>query len=212
MSRSILIADDHEVVRSGLAILIKNILPQANVLQAESVDEALGLLNKQPVELVLCDINMPGGNDFHMLHRLKAAQPDLKILVLTAYQMKFYEKRYLQEGANGYLNKTSNNEEIRKAILSVLQNGYYREDKEGVNPHSSTGEAIANIADLLSYREMEVAQLLAKGLGILEISNTLHLRSNTVSTYKKRIFMKLDVASVPELISLLDSYTDWQID
>jgi DNA-binding NarL/FixJ family response regulator len=155
---------------------------------------------------------MPGGNDFHMLHRLKAAQPDLKILVLTAYQMKFYEKRYLQEGANGYLNKTSNNEEIRKAILSVLQNGYYREDKEGVNPHSSTGEAIANIADLLSYREMEVAQLLAKGLGILEISNTLHLRSNTVSTYKKRIFMKLDVASVPELISLLDSYTDWQID
>jgi two-component system invasion response regulator UvrY len=212
MTRSILIADDHEVVRSGLAILVKSMLPHINILQAESVEEASDLLNEHPVELLLCDINMPGGNSFDMLHRLKAIQPGLKILVLTAYQMKFYEKRYLQEGANGYLNKTSNNEEIRKAISSVLQNGYYQSDKEEADLHSPARETLTNVTDLLSYREMEVAQRLAKGLGILEISNMLNLRSNTVSTYKKRIFMKLDVTSVPELVSLLGSYTDWQID
>jgi DNA-binding NarL/FixJ family response regulator len=207
----ILIADDHEVVRSGLAILVSRMLPQTTILQTESLDGAIALLKQQRVELALCDVNMPGGNHYNMLHQLKAVQPDLKILVITAYQTVSHEKRYLQEGANGYLSKSATNEEIQQAVSSILQNGYYRSS----NPETNREQVVAHWADqsataLLSYREVEVARLLTKGLGILEIANALNLRTNTVSTYKKRIFTKLDVANIPELISLLNSYSDWQ--
>ena len=207
---SILIADDHEVVRSGLAILVKRMLPQINILQAESLEGAIKQLKKCPVDLMLCDINMPGGNTFQMLHRLRGIQPDLKILVLTAFQMTSYEKKFLQEGANGYLSKTTANEEIQRAIFSILKDGHYYGSSQ--KELTGSGGIQMNITELLSYREMEVSRLLIKGWGILEISNALNLQSNTVSTYKKRIFTKLNVNNVPELISLLDSYPDWQAD
>ncbi len=206
MSRqgSILIADDHELVRSGLVILINRMFPSANILQAEGVEEAIGYLKQNKVDLLLCDINMPGGNNVEMMHRMRSIQPDLKILILTAFQMLSYKKKYLQEGANGFINKIATNEEIQQAISSVLENGYY-------HPVDSN-DGHMNVKELLSYREMEISQLLIKGLGILEIANALKLQSNTVSTYKKRIFTKLHVASVPELISVLDNCADRQIE
>ncbi|MFA6057890.1 MAG: response regulator transcription factor [Taibaiella sp.] len=208
---SILIADDHEVVRGGLAILVKRVLPQMNILQTESLDGALEFLKEYKADLMLCDINMPGGNSFDMLHRLRAIQPDLKILIITAFQTASYEKKYLQEGANGYLSKTATNEEIQQAILSILQDGYYQGSMD-IAKGSSENNKTSVSTDLLSYREMEVCRLLTKGLGILEISNALNIQSNTVSTFKKRIFKKLKVTNIPELVSLLNSDSDYKVD
>jgi DNA-binding NarL/FixJ family response regulator len=148
---------------------------------------------------------MPGGNSFDMLDRLRAIQRDLKILIITAFQIASYEKKYRQEGANGYLNKTAKNEEIQQAILSILERGYYRNTTNISNESSGNNEANKSFTASLSYREMEVCQLLGKGLGILEIANALNIQSNTVSTYKKRIFTKLKVTNITELIPLLDS-------
>lgn len=212
MYGSILIADDHEVVRSGLAILVKRVLPQMNILQTESLDGAIEFLKEHKVDLMLCDINMPGGNSFDMLDRLRSIQPDLKILVITAFQTVFYEKKYLQEGANGYLSKTAKNEDIQQAILSILQHGYYRSTTDVMSEPSGHGTMHASITELLSYREIEVCRLLTKGMAILEIANVLNIQSNTVSTYKKRIFTKLQVANMPELITLLNNYSGWKVD
>jgi two-component system, NarL family, invasion response regulator UvrY len=209
---SILIADDHEVVRSGLAILVKSVLPDMNVSQTESLDGAIEFLREQKADLILCDINMPGGNSIDMLYRLRAAQPDLKILFITAFQAASYEKKYLQEGANGYLSKTATNEEIQQAISCILQTGYYRDTRDITNASSVNDRARTSAMELLSYREMEICRLLTKGLGILEISNALNLQSNTVSTFKMRIFKKLQVTNIPELISLLNGDADWNID
>lgn len=210
---SVLIADDHEIVRSGLAILVKRVLPQMNIMQTESLDGAIEFLKEHKADLMLCDINMPGGNSFDMLYRLRAIQPDLKILVITAFQMASYEKKYLLEGANGYLSKTAKNEEIQQAILSILQHGYHHNTKDmDKEPFSESDNTYSSVTELLSYREMEVSRLLTKGLGILEIANALNVQSNTVSTYKKRIFTKLQVNNIPELILLLDSYADWKVD
>lgn len=209
---SILIADDHEVVRSGLAILVKRMLPQMNIYQTDSLEGATELLKEHKADLILSDINMPGGNRVDMMHRLKEIQPDLKILIISAFQTASYEKKYLQEGANGYLSKIATNEEIQQAISSILQRGYYQSTAEITEGSSGSNEIYTSITELLSDREVEVCRLLAKGLGILEISNALNLQSNTVSTYKKRIFTKLHVTNIPELISLLQNYPDWQAD
>jgi DNA-binding NarL/FixJ family response regulator len=209
---SILIADDHEVVRDGLAILVKRVLPQMHIFQTESLDGAIEFLQKNKADLILCDINMPGGNSFDMLDRLRKIQRDLKILIITAFQMASYEKKYRQEGANGYLSKTAKNEEIQQAILSILQRGYYRSTTDTSKELSGNNEADKSVTELLSYREMEVCQLLGKGLGILEIANVLNVQSNTVSTYKKRIFTKLKVTNITELISLLGNYPDLKVD
>lgn len=205
---SILIADDHEVVRSGLTILVKRVLPQMNVSQTESLDGAIEFLQEHKADLILCDINMPGGNSFDMLNRLRSIQPDLKILIITAFQAASYEKKYLQEGANGYLSKTAKNEEIQEAILSILQHGYYQNTTDITDESSGHNEIYTSVTELLSDREMEVCRMLAKGLGILEISNALNIQSNTVSTYKKRIFTKLHVTNIPDLVSLLNSYPE----
>ncbi len=213
MHGSILIADDHEVVRSGLTILLRRMLPQVNIIQAESVEEAIEFLKQHQVDLLLCDINMPGGNNVEMLHRMRAIQPDLKILILTAFKLPSYKKKYLQEGANGYISKMATNNEIQQAITAVLHSGYYHANEP--EKTDGTTEPVGpdhSIAALLSYREMEISRLLVKGLGILEIANTLNLQSNTISTYKKRIFTKLQVNSIPELISILNDYADWQVD
>ena len=209
---SILIADDHEVVRGGLAILVKRVLPQMNILQTESLDGAIEFLKECKADLMLCDINMPGGNSFDMLYRLRAIQPDLKILIITAFQAASYEKKYLQEGANGYLSKTATNEEIQQAILSILQDGYYQSSMDITQGSSGNNITAANVTALLSYREMEVCRLLTKGLGILEISNALNIQSNTVSTFKMRIFKKLQVTNIPELVSLLNSDPNYKVD
>jgi two-component system, NarL family, invasion response regulator UvrY len=205
---SILIADDHEVVRGGLAILVKRVLPEVNVFQTESLDGAIEFLQEHKADLILCDINMPGGNSFDMLYRLRAIQPDLKILIITGFQTAAYEKKYLQEGANGYLSKTAKNEEIQEAILSILQHGNYRNATDTAKEFSGENDIHTNANELLSYREMEVCRLLIKGMGILEIANALNVQSNTVSTYKKRIFTKLHVSNIPELISVLNNYPE----
>jgi two-component system, NarL family, invasion response regulator UvrY len=209
---SILIADDHDVVRGGLAMLVKDILPHVNIIQAGSLDEAIELLNEFRVDLMLCDINMPGGNRIDMIHHLKKAQPDLKILVVTAYQVTSYEKMYRQAGANGFISKTAANEEIQQAVISVLQNGHYTGTSD-IARESSVGNTMhSNVIALLSHREIEVCRLLIKGTGITEIADRLSVQPNTVSTYKKRIFTKLGVSNLPELISLLNDYPAWQID
>jgi DNA-binding NarL/FixJ family response regulator len=209
---SILIADDHEVVRSGLVILVKRMLPQMNTYQTDSLEGAIELLTEHKADLILCDINMPGGNNVDMLHRLKAIQPDLKILIISAFQNTSYEKKYLQEGANGYLSKMAKNEEIQQAITSILQDGYYLGNGDTTKYLSAGSESGVDIMELLSYREIEVCRMLTKGEGILEIANALNVQSNTVSTYKKRIFTKLQVTNIPELISLLDGIPNWHAD
>jgi len=210
MPLNFLIADDHAVVRHGVSLILREVLPAAVIFQAYDYDTLVSTLKKNPVDLVICDINMPGCDGFHVIDDLRSIQPDVKILIFSAYREDLYAPRYLQAGANGYLHKDGDNEQIRKAVLTVLQDGRYMSDAvkekllhKALSAHKQRSD---NPLDLLSQREMEVARLLLKGMGLLEISNILKLHIATVSTYKKRIHEKLQVSSLPELIAVFRNH------
>ncbi len=201
----ILIADDHGIVRLGTSIVVKEALPLARVTQAEDFDEMIALLSEKAYDLLLLDINMPGGNNIKMVEKILIKQPTIKILVFSSYDETLYALRYLQAGAAGYLNKNTSKADLKDAVLTVLQRGKYMspEVRDMYYNTLTMGKSVIkadNPLNKLSNREVDVAKYLVQGLGIMEVSKALNLSTSTVSTYKTRIFEKLQVDNIAELI------------
>src|SRR5690554_3707612 len=209
----ILITDDHDIVRLGTSIVIKETIPDAVIHQAIDFKETLKLLHEKKFDMLLLDINMPGGNNIKMVQEVLKIQPDLKILVFSSYEENIYALRYLQAGASGYVHKNSSKEELKNAIKSVLKKGRYM-SPEVSNLYldrlteGKSSQLNANPLNRLSNREMDVAKLLINGLSIAEVSKEMNLKSSTISTYKTRIFEKLQVDNLRDLIEKYRLYDD----
>jgi len=164
----------------------------------------LDMLNREQFDLILLDINLPGGNSVTMINDIRAIQLKVKILVFSAYDEDQYALRYIQAGADGYLNKLSSEEKIIEAVNTILNGELYIGDtiKNMLAQHPDA-MLYDNPFFLLSNREMEITLLLVNGEGNLEIANKLNIRMSTVSTYKSRIFEKLGVSNV---VSLAEKY------
>jgi DNA-binding NarL/FixJ family response regulator len=203
MPSQILIADDYPVVRYGLSYIIKEMLPDAVIFFAADFDSLLQTLMERKLTLVISDVNMPGCNNFHMVHTIKQIQPALKIIIYSGYSEKLYAQRFLKAGADAYLPKDTDNQSLLDAIRCAINN-----DPLINAPGKEADNEIANPVTLLSDRELEVAHLLVKGLGSLEICNALGLNKTTVSTYKKRIYEKMSVSTLSELVTVYGNYPD----
>lgn len=200
---NILLVDDHAIIRFGVRLLLKTEFPRAAIFESESFDAAVKLLSTQPVDLVILDINIPGGNNLRMIDVVRLKQPRVKILLFTAYDEQLFASRYLQAGANGYLIKDSPEEEIVKAIKTVLNDELYISEsikQEFLNKFIGRKNTPADVFQQLSNRETEIMQLLLKGCSPTEICQLLNLRASTISTYKARIYEKLEVKNIVELI------------
>lgn len=205
--KKILIADDHSIVRLGASVIINEKFKNAIITNATTIGEVYENLNISNYDLLLLDINMPGGNNIRVIKEILNIQSDLKILVFSSYDENIYALRYIEAGAAGYLNKNTAMEELGNAILSVQQRGRYMSDaiKDLYVQKLTTNKSTLNKTNplfKLSNREMDVAKHLIEGHGVLEVSNLLDLSSSTVSTYKSRIFEKLAINNIPELIEL----------
>lgn len=211
--KRILIADDHSIVRLGASMIIKECIPNTDIQQAQTYDEVYNHLRKEPFDLLLLDINMPGGNNIKVVKKLLDIQPAVKILVFSSYEESIYALRYIDAGACGYLNKTTAMSELKNAIESIMTRGKYMSDtvKELYIQKLTTSKSSFvknNPLHKLSNREMDVAKHLTKGLGILEVAKLMELSSSTVSTYKSRVFEKLNVGNIPELIELFKLHSE----
>lgn len=206
---NILVADDHAIVRYGTTLIIKEMLPGVRVREAENFHQTLKLLDSQPFDLLVLDINIPGGNNLQMIDVIRLHQPRIKILIFSAYDEQLFALRYFQAGVDGYLVKHSPEEELKSAIRMVLNQEKYISPT--VKQHLLNGlvarqHTPGNPLQALSNRETEVMQLLVKGSGVAEISSALSLQVSTVSTYKSRIFEKLEVSNVIELAEKVKLY------
>ena len=206
-SFSILLADDHTVVRQGVSLILKSKYPNSSIHQTGSFSETIKMVKKNNFDLIILDINFPDGNTVNMITELKKLNEDLKILMFSAFDEDIYAMRYLNAGANGYLNKLSSETEIQTAVETILNTGKY------ITPaikdkilDSYIAKRPANPLESLGNREVEIARLLIKGYGNSEICNYLNLHKSTVSTYRNRLFEKLGINSVPELIQVFNLY------
>ncbi|MDW8848547.1 response regulator transcription factor [Flavobacterium sp. MMLR14_040] len=202
----ILLVDDHSVVRHGVSVLLKKNFDGVTITHAESVEDLRTKLSEKQ-DLLFLDINLPGGNSTKMVEEIRSSHPDLLIMMFSAYDESRYALRYIHAGANGFLNKYSKDEEIIKAVKSILETGKYISDvvKEIILENALLKKPI-NPLEKLSDREIEVAELLVNGDGNLEISNKLNIQMSTVSTFKTRIFDKLGINNIVKLIEILNVY------
>lgn len=207
MSLHIIVADDHITVRLGARYIINEWMPEAIVSFAENMPELLRLLSSgTPANVVILDINIPGGNSFHMIEMIKNIQKEVHIVMLSAYDELTYALRYIDSGADGYVHKNGEDQEITEALNTVMQGRKYL--SKGMRDYlverrfQNSETAANNPMALLGDRELEVTGLLAEGKGVGEIAKTLHIHTSTVGTYKGKIFKKLGVANIKELIDL----------
>lgn len=201
MNLSILIADDHAIVRKGLIQILKEAYPQAKVYEANSAIEVYQLIKKQVWDIILLDISMPGRNGIELLKQLRAEGIKAPILMLSMHAEDQYALRVLKAGASGYVNKNMATEELSLAIQKVLSGKKYISDFVANQLLDKPKQLIDKpLQNQLSDRELQVFELLAKGKSVSEIAEEISLNVNTISTYRTRILEKLQLRNNAEII------------
>ena len=204
---NILLADDHSIVRQGAALIFKENFENIQIFHANDFSEILKNLKLFDFKVIVLDINLPSGKGTEMINEIKQFQPKVKILVFSAYEEETHAIRYMNAGADGYLNKLETDAEIKKAFSEMIyKGGYASKFIEEKYLKNNQLKIIENPLVLLSNRELEIARLLVKGDGNLEILNKLNIKNSTVSTYKNRIYTKLKISNTVNLINLLNIY------
>lgn len=202
-------ADDHSVITRSLEFILKDLYKDAVVYQLNTLEEVVEMLSSTTIHLLLLDISFPDGNPLGLIPSLKKKYPGLKILMFSGHEEDLYAVRYINSGANGYLSKLSTEDEIKNAIHQVMSSGrFYSENiKEKIMDNYILKKPM-NVLEQLSHREFEIAKLMVDGHTNYEISQTLRLMKSTVATYRKRIFDKLEIESIPDLMQLFNLYRD----
>jgi len=196
----ILIADDHEIVRQGLKRTLLEEFTFAYIEQAGDTTELIEKSEQEKWDIIISDLAMPGGGGLIALKKIKEKIPELPILILSIYPEEQYALRVIHAGASGYLNKDAAGEELIKAVNRILSGKKYFSDSTMEKFRaSSTIVKDGLLHESLSEREMAVFKLLATGTSIMDISTLLSVNTSTVSTYRSRIFEKLNVKSNAEL-------------
>lgn len=195
---SVLIADDHEVVRRGLKDLLHSEFAELEIGEASNGDELAALLIQRRWSLILLDVIMPGRNVIDMLADIRRADPQVPILILTVMAEPQYAVRALKAGANGYITKQHAGDELIAAVHKVLAGGTYLTDETVLA--LATGKA-ATVAphDSLSERELAVLRLIAHGRPVKAIAHELSLSAKTVATYITRIRDKTGLYTYVEM-------------
>ena len=201
----ILLADDHQLMRSGLRLLIEQQPGLTVVGEAGDGREVVSVAKSPKPDVIVMDIGMPNLNGIEATHQITQIHPEIAVVILSMHSDEGYVLRVLKAGAKGYLLKDSAEADLIKAVHAVaggksffspavskvLLDDYVRKLKR-------TG--IEDAYDLLTPREREILQLIAEGKSNKDVANLLNLSVYTVETHRSNIMEKLHLRGLPELI------------
>ncbi|GDX54804.1 DNA-binding response regulator [Methylophilaceae bacterium] len=196
---TILLVDDHAIVRMGFKMLIEAEEGIKVIGEAESGEIAIKLFQELKPDIIVMDITMPGIGGLEAIDRIMAKDKNTKILVLSAHEDSVHPKRALNAGAMGYLTKRSAAEELIKAIKSIHQGKRYLEPNIAQQMAITQLSGESNPVEILSDREFDVFIALAKGKSTNEIADTLCLSPRTVGTHLYNIKQKLNANNSAEI-------------
>jgi len=193
----ILTIDDHEVVRRGIKEMFTE--ETATFGEARSGAEALALVRKQQWDIAVLDISLDGRSGLEVLTELKQLRPRMPVLILSMHAEEQYAVRAFKTGASGYINKASSGEELRQAILKIINGGQYVGPALAEKMVLQLSQPAKVPHESLSNRELEVLCSIASGKTVKEIAVNLSLSDKTISTYRRRILDKMDMRTNAEL-------------
>ncbi len=200
---SILLVDDHEIVRAGVKRLLSDVKGVKVIGEAASGEDAIKLVREHRPDVVLMDVRMPGIGGLEATRKLLRVDPNLKIIALTVCEEEPFPSKLLQAGASGYITKGSDIKEMVDAIRAVYIGQRY------ISAEVARQLALRHVSDedgtpfdLLSERELQVTIMITSGMKVQDISDKLCLSPKTVNSYRYRIFDKLHLHSDVELTHL----------
>ena len=197
---TVLLVDDHAVVRTGFRLLLQSLGEFAVVAEAESGEAACELYSELEPDVVVMDIAMPGMGGLEALRRMKARHPQVRVLTLSAHDDPMHARRCLQEGALGFLSKRSAPEALVQAVTVVASGRRYLDASLAQKLALAEFDgASKSPVERLSEREFEVFVRLAGGATVQRIAQDLKLSSSTVGTHLYNIKQKLGVENQSEL-------------
>ena len=199
---TLLLVDDHAVVRSGFKVLLQTWDDVDVVAEANSGEEALPLYTLHRPDVVVMDIAMAGMGGIEASKRLLALDPQARILALSAHEDSSYAKRALQAGALGYLSKRTAPEVLIDALRMVARHQRFIDPIIAQRMANQQNSSDSQYIDKLSPREFEVFLALAKGRSVLDISQALGLSASTVGTHLYKVKLKLQLSNQSEMTLL----------
>lgn len=207
---NILIADDLYSIRVGVKTIITEVLgPQHNVVLAPDYDALKQAVHNERFDLIIIDLHLQGINGMSLIKTIIDHQADPKIVVMTKLDNDCFFETCMGLGeVKAFISKHTSEAEVRTAFENAVQGRRFMPEmqQQQLEQWYLYKKDFLNPFDVLSAREQKVTQLLLKGLGILEIGNELAISSSTASTYKSRIFKKLNVSNVIELNKHADQF------
>lgn len=198
----ILIADDHTIVREGIKMLLTEAYPFAEVSGVANSADIMKLVVKKKWDVIICDISMPPGDSgLEAIKQIKEHAPSTPVIILSMHAADQYAVRAIKAGASGYLTKSTATLELVKAVNQVLSGRKYlspdvADALADAIEHGNSSRSVEN----LSERELEVFNLLASGKSTSDIAKQLILSTNTISTFRARIFEKMGFHNNMELL------------
>lgn len=202
----VLLVDDHTLVRTGLRLLLEKEGNVEVVGEAEDADEAVSLAVALKPDIVLMDISLHESDGIGATHRITQLHPETRVIALTMHTEEAYLLKFLDAGGVGFIRKSAVDRDLIQAIHSVMRGEIFLE-KEGVQVmarrHYGLPSPVSNHEpgpEVLSDRERQVIELVAKGYTCREIGDQLSLSPRTVETYRERIMSKLSLSHRSELV------------
>jgi DNA-binding NarL/FixJ family response regulator len=204
--KSVMLVDDHPMLREGLARVIEGEEDLAVCCEAADASEAMQLLERARPDLVLVDISLEGKSGLELIKDIRALHPQLLILVMSMHDEALYAERVLRAGARGYVMKKAGGELVVKAIRQVLHGKIYLSERMSARILSSLAEVRGNRKispiEMLTDREFETFKLLGEGQSTREIAERLRLSRKTVDVYRQNLKRKFGVKTATSLVQL----------
>ncbi|MDO9596984.1 MAG: response regulator transcription factor [Azoarcus sp.] len=198
----ILIVDDHMIIRRGLMQILTSEARVGEVAEAADGPAALRILRASTVDVVLLDIALGERDGLDVLKAIRSEFPAVGVIMLSVYPETQFGVRSIRAGASAYLNKGCSPEMLFEAVVKVAGGGIFITAAIAeLLARNVRADESRPLHELLSDREFQVLKLLAQGRSVSEIAEQLSLSANTISTYRGRVFDKLGVRSMVELLT-----------
>lgn len=200
---SVLLVDDHELVRAGIRRILEDTRSIKVVGEAQCGEDAVKWCRSHDVDVVLMDMNMPGIGGLEATRKIVRYSPDIKVIMLTIYTENPLPAKVMQAGASGYVSKGAAPQEVINAIRVVNTGQRYIASDIAQQMALSQLEPQAETPfSCLSERELQIMLMITKGQKVNEISEQLNLSPKTVNSYRYRMFSKLNISGDVELTHL----------
>jgi DNA-binding NarL/FixJ family response regulator len=195
--KRVIVVEDHQILLESISLLISTIPNIELVGKASNGQKALQILENEEVDIIVSDVQMPVMNGIELTWKVKQQFPHIKILMLTVSEDSQTIKNALQAGADGFIFKSAEREELEEAIASLINNKKYFSDKAILSLAEAQNEVFMSdkeaLKTMLTERELQILKLISQEMSGIQIAEKLFISPTTVESHRKNLFQKIGV-------------------